>query len=235
MRKLLSIFLFLCFSISIHAGKYVLPDDLPTIEALIKLHKMMAKAEDNSVKQVGLAKVEEDAISDRTSKFDRVRQTLNSKLDTAYQWVYLATTISHVTLESYNAVKDYVAYTKLVTKYVTKKPQMAWYFYECNVNINREINLLKKSVVTLLATQTNLLKASVQQRIDMVIEIQTYISQIRSIISSALWWGNCVAIGGFEYDYIWDILNSDVMNGIVDDAVSLWDSNNKKYNANANI
>lgn len=230
MKKILTIIAFLCCTTGIYAGKYVIPDDLPTIEALIKLHKMMAKAEDNAVTQVSLSKVEEDAISDKTSKFDRVRQTLNSKLDTAYQWVALATTISHVTLESYNAVKDYAAYTKLVTKYVRKKPMLAWYFYECNVNLNREIKLMKTSVVTLLATQTNLLKASAQQRLDMALEIQGYIAQIRSIINGALWWGKCVAIGGFEYDYIWDILNSDVMNGIVDNAVSLWNDNNKKFN-----
>ena len=231
MRKILVILAFLCCAISSYAGAIPIPSDLPTIEALIKLHKMMAKAEDNSVGQTGTSKVEEDFISDHTTKFDRVRQTLNSKLDTAYQWVALATTISHVTLESYNAVKDYAAYTRLVTKYVRKKPQLAWYYYECNVNIKRQIKLIKKCVVTLLATQTNLLKASAQQRLDMALEIQGYISQIRSIISGALWWGKCVAIGGFEYDYIWDILTSDTMNGIVDNAVKMWDNNNKTFNS----
>lgn len=108
---------------------------------------------------------------------------------------------------------------------------MAWYYYECNVNIKRQIKLIKKCVVTLLATQKNLLKASAQQRLDMALEIQGYISQIRSIISGALWWGKCVAIGGFEYDYIWDILTSDTMNGIVDNAVKMWDNNNKTFNS----
>lgn len=231
MRKLLAILAFLTISVGIRAGNYVLPDDLPTIEALIKLHKMMASAEDKAVAQVAASKAEEDLISDKTTKFDKVRQTLNSKLDAANQWAYLAATISHVTLESYDAVKDYASYTKLVTKYVKRKPQLAWYFYECNVNLNRQISIMKKSIVTLLAAETNLLKASMQQRIDMALEIQANISQIRSIISGALWWGKCVAIGGFEYDYIWDILNSDVMNGIVENAVNLWDGNNKKYNS----
>lgn len=231
MRKLLVILVILTISVNMHAGKYVLPNDLPTIEALIKLHKMMASAEDNAVSRVAASKAEEDLISDKTSKFDKDRQTLNSKLEAANQWAYLAATISHVTLESYNAVKDYATYTKLVAKYVKQKPQLAWYFYECNVNINRQISIMKKSIVTMLAADTNLLKASMQQRLDMALEIQSNISQIRSIISGALWWGKCVAIGGFEYDYIWDILNSDVLNGIVENAVNLWEGNNKKFNS----
>lgn len=230
MKKILTIIAFLCCTTVTKAGKYVIPDDLPTIEALINLHKMMAKAEDKAVVQVSLSKGEEDAISENTSKFDRVRQTLNSKLDAANQWVTLAATISHVTLESYNAVKDYAAYTKLVTKYVGRKPMLAWYFYECNVNISRQVKLMKESVVTLLATDTNLLSASVQQRLDMALEIQACIAQIRSIINGALWWGRCAVNGGFEYDYIWDILNSDTMNGIVDNAVNLWNENNKRFN-----
>ena len=49
---LLSLLLLVSFLTSSQAG-IIGPDDLPTISALIELHKKMAKAEDVAVKQVG--------------------------------------------------------------------------------------------------------------------------------------------------------------------------------------
>lgn len=48
---------------------------------------------------------------------------------------------------------------------------------------------------------------------------------IRGIISQALFWSRCVDIGGFKYDYIWDILNSDVYEGIAHDLIGEWNQN----------
>ena len=233
MKKIVTILLlFIGLSTNLNAGSFALPSDLPTIEALIKLHKMIAKAEDNSIVQTGASKVEEDAIADRTSKFEDVRKTLNSKLENAYQWVYLGGMISHISLESYKTVKDYVDYTKFMTKNIKHKPQLGWYYLECNYNIKKKVDLLSKSVVTLLAAQTNILKASMQERIMMAAKIQSEIESIHHIITNGMWWARCITIPGVHYDFVWDILNSEMKDEIVKAAIARWDSEANQYSVN---
>ncbi len=69
MKKiLLSLLLLVSFFTSGYAG-ILGPDDLPTISALISLHKAMAKAEDWSVKQVGTSYGEQQIATNNSSKF----------------------------------------------------------------------------------------------------------------------------------------------------------------------
>ena len=77
----------------------------------------------------------------------------------------------------------------------------------------------------LVASETNIFKASLSERIQMICEIQDQIAVIRGIISQALFWSRCVDIGGFKYDYVWDILNSDVYDGIAHDIIGEWNQN----------
>jgi hypothetical protein len=42
------------------------------------------------------------------------------------------------------------------------------------------------------------------------------------IIDQANLWCSIVAMGGFHYDYIWDILNSDVRDEIATQVIGKW-------------
>ena len=84
-----------------------------------------------------------------------------------------------------------------------RKPQIAWYFAETNYNVAKRISLLKNSITLLVASETNILKASLDERIEVIYNIQEQIAVIRSLINQALFWSKCVSLGGFRYDYIW--------------------------------
>lgn len=225
MKKILLLLsLIVVFSTTSRAG-IVGPDDLPTISALIELHKKMAKAEDVAVNQVESGYVEQQLSTKNSSKFNDVRTTLNTKLNNAHQWLILAAAISKTTLDVGNATKEYMQFTQLTAKNIFRKPQIAWYFAEANYNVSQRVSLLKKSVALLVASETNILKASLNERIDMVYNIQEQVAVIRGIISQALFWSRCVNIGGFKYDYIWDILNSDVYDSIANDLINSWNKN----------
>lgn len=225
MKKILLFLLFFVGLIDTTQAGIVGPDDLPTISVLIELHKKMAKAEDVAVKQVGTSYGEQQLATDNSSKFNDVRTTLNTKLDNANQWIILAAAISKTTLDIGNTTKEYIQFTQLTGKNIFRKPQIAWYFAEANYNVSKRISLFKKSVAMLFAAETNILKASLSERIQIIYEIQDQIAVIRGIISQALFWSRCVDIGGFKYDYIWDILNSDVYEGIAHDIIGEWNQN----------
>ena len=223
MKKIILILLLFLSTYNSWAG-IVGPDDLPTISALIELHKQMAKAEELSVHQVSASYLEQGVATENT-KFHEVRKTLNSKLNNAHQWIILAAAMSKTTLDVGNATKEYIQFTKLMSNNLFRKPQIAWYFAETNYNVAKRISLLKNSITLLVASETNILKASLDERIEVINNIQEQIAVIRSLINQALFWSKCVSLGGFRYDYIWDILNSDVYDGIAKDIINNWTSN----------
>ena len=224
MKKIILILLLFLSTYNSWAG-IVGPDDLPTISALIELHKQMAKAEELSVHQVSASYLEQEVATENTTKFHEVRKTLNSKLNNAHQWIILAAAMSKTTLDVGNVTKEYIQFTKLMSNNLFRKPQIAWYFAETNYNVAKRISLLKKSIALLVASETNILKASLDERIEVIYNTQEQIAVIRSLINQALFWSKCVSLGGFRYDYIWDILNSDVYDGIAKDIINNWTSN----------
>ena len=224
MKKIILILLLFLSTYNSWAG-IVGPDDLPTISALIELHNQMAKAEELSVHQVSASYLEQEVATENTTKFHEVRKTLNSKLNNAHQWIILAAAMSKTTLDVGNVTKEYIQFTKLMSNNLFRKPQIAWYFAETNYNVAKRISLLKNSITLLVASETNILKATLDERIEVINNIQEQIAVIRSLINQALFWSKCVSLGGFRYDYIWDILNSDVYDGIAKDIINNWTSN----------
>ena len=91
MKKITLISLLFLFTYHSWAG-IIGPDALPTITALIKLHKQMAKAEELSVHQVSVSYLEQGVATENTTKFNEVRKTLNSKLKNAHQNVHASQT-----------------------------------------------------------------------------------------------------------------------------------------------
>lgn len=71
-------------SLSVRVSAGVIPKDLPTIEALIALHKAVKKDEDKAMQRVAASFGEQSLITKGAGKFNDVRTTLNTKLDNAH-------------------------------------------------------------------------------------------------------------------------------------------------------
>lgn len=203
------------------------PADLPTVEQLIALHKLVAKAEEEAKnKCVTSATFTQKAVTTATNKFYQVRDVLNSKLDIAYQWVTLAGQLSNMTLSTANLLKEYYNYTKFFAEAVKHKPQIALQYAECNYVISQKVKLIEKSFATLAASNTNIFKATMKERMEMLWDLGMEIDEIRSTIDNAYWWSRCITMGGFHYDFIWDILNSQVTDAIAKEVINKWNTNN---------
>lgn len=203
------------------------PSDTPTIEQLIALHKLVAKAEEEAKKKcITSSTVTQKAVTTATDKFYQVRDVLNSKLDIAYQWMTLAGQLSNMTLSTANLLKEYYNYTKFFAQAVKHKPQIALQYAECNYVISQKVKLIEKSFATLAASNTNIFKATMKERMEMLWDLGVEIDQIRSVINNAYWWSRCITIGGFHYDFIWEILNSDVTDAIAKEVITRWNADN---------
>lgn len=121
------------------AGAIDLPDDMPTIEALISLHKLIKKEEDKAMEKVAASYGEQSLVTKGAKAFNDVRTTLDTKLNNAYSYLILGTALASTGTDLYALIRDYSNFTKNTVKYTFKKPAVAWYYTEANFACNREI------------------------------------------------------------------------------------------------
>ena len=89
-KKLGAVCLVLSLMVPGTATAVVIPKDLPTIEALIALHKCIKKDEDQALGRVATSFGEQSMVTKGAHKFNEVRTTLNTKMSNAHSYLVLA-------------------------------------------------------------------------------------------------------------------------------------------------
>ena len=198
------------------------PKDLPTFEALMALHKTVKKDEDQALARIATSFGEQSLVTKGAEKFNDVRSTLDTRLNNAYSYVVLAAAISSTASSLYLLTKEYKDFTANTYKYVSKKPFVAWYYAEANVAIAREIKHAQKLYATVAASGINLMKASMDEKLNLVMSLKDTIENARRIIDNANLYCYLVTDCGWKPDYIWEILTSDVKDEIVSSVIGRW-------------
>ncbi len=198
------------------------PKDLPTFEALMALHKAVKKDEDQALARIATSFGEQSLVTKGAEKFNDVRSTLDTRLNNAYSYVVLAAAISSTASSLYILTKEYKDFTANIYKYVSKKPFVAWYYAEANVAIAREIKHAQKLYATVAASGINLMKASMDEKLNLVMSLKDTIENARRIIDNANLYCYLVTDCGWKPDYIWEILTSDVKDEIVTAVIGRW-------------
>ena len=198
------------------------PKDLPTFEALMALHKAVKKDEDQALARIATSFGEQSLVTKGAEKFNDVRSTLDTRLNNAYSYVVLAAAISSTASSLYLLTKEYKDFTANTYKYVSKKPFVAWYYAEANVAIAREIKHAQKLYATVAASGINLMKASMDEKLNLVMTLKDSIENARRIIDNANLYCYLVTDCGWKPDYIWEILTSDVKDEIVSAVIGKW-------------
>lgn len=207
-----------------HAAAFDFPRDMPTFEALMALHKAVKKDEDQAVARIATSFGEQSLVTKGAKKFNDVRSTLDSKLNNAYSYVVLAGAISSTANSLYMLTKEYKDFTVNTYKYVSEKPFVAWYYTDANVAIAREIKHAQKLYVSVAASGINLMKASMDEKLDLVMTLKNTIDNARRIIDNANLYCYLVTDCGWKPDYIWEILTSSVKDEIVEGVVGKWNN-----------
>ena len=221
------ILLILCFLIITSQVKaFDLPKDLPTFEALMALHTCVKKDEDAALQRVATSFGEQSLVTKGAKKFNEVRSTLDTKLNNAYSYVVLAGAISSTANSLYLLTKEYADFTENTYQTVLKKPFVAWYYTEANVAIAREIKHCYTLYAAVAASGINVMKASMNEKLNLVMTLKTSIDRARYIIDNANLYCYMITECGWNPDYIWEILTSDVKDEIAKIVINNW---NKGY------
>lgn len=223
MKAIITICIFLLWENSIVKADIIpIPNDLPTIEALMSLHKTMKKAEDKALEKIGVSYGIQTEVSKNTSKFNEVRTTLDSKLNNKYSYIIFAGAISTTTRSLYNLLQEYTRFTKAASSTLFKKPMCTWYYMEANYALAKEIKATKVLIATMTANGFNLSRSSMDEKMNLIFTVKSSIDKMRDIIDRTYWWCSVVVNGGFKYYFIWDILNSNVTDEIAKGIINQW-------------
>ena len=220
----------LCLMLSVMTSNIsyavVIPKDLPTIEALIALHKCIKKDEDQALGRVATSFGEQSLVTKGANKFNEVRTTLNTKMSNAHSYLVLAGAISSTANSLYMLVKEYKDFTSNTFKHVKKKPFVGWYYADANVAIAREVQHCYKLYASVAASGINLMKASMDEKLNLVMTLKATIDKARYIVDNANLYCFLITDCGWKPDYIWEILNSNVKDEIANRGINQW---NKGY------
>ena len=194
----------LMLALSVQASAVVVPKDLPTIEALIALHKAVKKDEDQAMQRVAMSFGEQSLVTKGANKFNEVRTTLDTRLGNAHSYLVLAGAISSTANSLYQLVRDYKDFTGNTFRSVSKKPFVAWYYADANVAISREVKHCYKLYASVAASGINLMKASMDEKLNLVLTLKSTIDKARYIIDNANLYCYLVTNCGWKPDYIWE-------------------------------
>lgn len=208
------------------ADVFDLPKDLPTAEALMALHKCIKKDEDQALARIATSFGEQSIVTKGARKFNDVRSALDSRLNNAYSYVILAGAVSSTASSLYRLSREYSNFTVNTFKHVQKKPFVAWYYTEANVAVSREIKHCYKLYASVAASGLNLMKASMDEKLELLLTLKRSIDNARYIIDNASLYCYLITDCGWKPDYIWEILTSEVRDEIVNKVIDKW---NKGY------
>mgnify|MGYP001534734996 FL=1 len=182
----------------------------------------MKKDEDQALKRVATSFGEQSLVAKGAIKFNDVRTTLDTKLGNAHSYLVLAGAISSTANSLYQLVKEYKDFTSNTFKYVSNKPFVGWYYADANVAISREISHCYKLYASVAASGINLMKASMDEKLNLVMTLKTSIDRARYIIDNANLYCFLITDCGWKPDYIWEILNSNVKDEIANKVINKW-------------
>ena len=185
MKKFIVVFslLMLIAPLSIKAIDFSWPGDIPTIEALIALHKEMKKNEDMALTQVTTVTAEQEVTTNITSKISDVKQILNTKLNDVNSYLMLATTITNTTQKLQYLIKEYESFITICTPVVKEKPAVSVRYAGTHKQLADETKRLTKSIAAFSAAGLNILKASMDEKFKLIYIIDDSITRMRGVIS----------------------------------------------------
>ena len=175
--------LFIFSPLATKAIDFSTPGDLPTLEALIALHKEMKKNEDNALTQVTTVTAEQQVTTNISSKISDIKQTLNTRLNDVNSYLMFATTITNTTQKLQYLIKEYENFITVCTPVIKEKPTVSVRYVGTQKQLAEETKRLTKSITTFSATGLNILKASLDEKYKLIYLIDDSIIRMRGILS----------------------------------------------------
>ena len=224
MKRLVSFLLFFAFlKISVFAGIIPVPNDAPALEGLIELHKLSAKAEKNALAKLNTSLGITKQIKKTVSDFREVRDILDARTNTAYSYLLLAARLAFITKGITTLTTTFTTFTASTTASLFQKPMCAWYYAEAVNSCTSEIKNLRTMMLRLGINELDLMRATMQEKLELLSTIQQTIEKCNRILENAYFWCSYIVQSGFNRLFLEDIFESNLTNDIAKRVISLYE------------
>lgn len=210
-----------CFCVK--ADVIPLPKDLPSIEALISAHKALSKMEDQGIKEIGAITTTQTFTDKATKAYNQTRTILNKRLSDGVSYVQLATQVTNVTMKLERLIENYKDFTTTTFQYTVKKPYVLVYYTRANLQLKKEIKHLTEMVAGLAAANFNILKATMEEKFQLLSRIEISIAAINRIIDHNDLVCRTLLRNGLKIYHVQDILNDRTFELTTQKLIARWD------------
>lgn len=218
--------LVLMVNMSVNAGgKNAPPDDVLTIELLIDAHKKMKKAEDIAVVELRAITETQDITKKMALKYNQTRKMLNQRLADVGSALTLLSSVASITMQLKDLTESYADFTERVYKNAKRQPFLLLTYTTANIQIANEIKHIAKSCAEFPLFQTNVYKATMEEKRQILGFISAHISSVQRIINrTSLLCRSMLAVGVQEY-HLYDIIDSKTNKDIMNKIIGKWKGN----------
>ena len=206
-------------------GKNSPPDDILTIEALISAHKSMKKAEDIAVLELSAIAETQDITKKMAAKYNQTRRMLNQRLADVGSALTLFSSVASITMQLKDLTESYADFTERVYNNAKRQPFLLLTYTTANIQIANEIKHITKCCTDFVGFQTNVLKATMEEKRQILGFISAHISAVQRIINrTSIMCRSMLAIGVQEY-HVYDIINSKANKDLMKKIIGKWKGN----------
>lgn len=223
MRKFISILCFLsCLSLSCKADDIVpVPHDVATIEALIDMHKSLMDLYKSGEQKEEVAAASQFTVKEMAKKYNNVVSNIQLRLKEGYAYLQYAAMLVRMVEQSVNIVGDYAEFTRIVLSKVDTNPMILVMYTDVSLTCEKKIKKIYNLIELNTAAQANLLKLDDQRRMHFLYALSDELTALKSYISYQLFHMEMYKLGYMRYADIWDIMNSETLDNIAANVISL--------------
>lgn len=198
------------------------PNDLPTIEALMSLHKLSASEEQKALNRLNLSLATTTGIEKVTSKFQQGRELLDTRTNSIYSYVLFAARLAFLTKGFSELTTSFTHFTAASSSDLFKKPTCAWYYAEAVSACRQEIKNMTAMLGRLGIAQIDLLQATMAEKLELIATIQVAVDNCKRIIEDAYFWCSFMVHSGFNRLFLEDIFESKLTDQIAHNVINLY-------------
>lgn len=206
---------------AIYSGVPV-PHDLPTIEALINLHKKIKKDEDKAMKRIGESEAINNSTAETVDQYNKIKKTLYSKYQGAYSYYMFAATIADTAEDLYCLIKEYEDFTKSIYNHAEDKPVIVFFYASTNNKLVKEVKHIGELYTSIGASQINLVRSSMEERMKLLMVLKDAIANARHLIRGAYWKCYLVWHGYEKVNYFKLFAEDDLSKGYIEKLKEKW-------------
>lgn len=212
--------------VSLAAGANVFfPTDMPTITALIELHKGVAKQQSRAVARIGKSAEGQLLIKQKAENIENNTTTMRSRTNNVHSWVILAGTLTKAANEIDALIKEYTEFQTTTYNAFKQNSQALWYYQKSNEDIAREIKRARQ-VFTGLAG-TSVMQATMAERLQLAYRIVDIIETARRIIYRASIYVTTMVPHDNIFITLQNSLSEEDKNALIKQTVSTWKKSSK--------